>query len=60
MASIKKRRGTYSVVYTYENDKGEKSNVGKHLRLMQKRINGERKLNTKRMKEHFCLQTSRL
>ena len=24
MASIKKRRGTYSVVYSYENDKGEK------------------------------------
>ncbi len=24
MASIKKRRGTFSVVYTYENDKGEK------------------------------------
>lgn len=24
MASIKKRRGTYSVVYNYENDKGEK------------------------------------
>lgn len=24
MASIKKRRGTFSVVYTYENENGEK------------------------------------
>lgn len=60
MASIKKRRGTYSVVYSYENDKGEKSSVGKHLRLMQKRINGGQKLNTKRMMAHFFPQTSRL
>lgn len=37
----------------------EKKRVGKHLRLMQKRINGGQKLNTKRTMEHLFLQVNR-
>ena len=59
MASIKKREELTLLSIVMKMTREKKSSVGKHLRLMQKRINGGQKSNTKRTMEHFFLQTSR-
>ena len=60
MASIRKRRGTFSVVYTYENENGEKSSAGKPLRPMRRRISGALKSSTSKPRVHSCPRTSKL
>lgn len=60
MASIKKGEELTLLSIVMKMTREKKSSVGKHLRLMQKRINGGQKLNTKRMMAHFFPQTSRL
>lgn len=59
MASIKKRRGTFSVVYTYENENGEKKQRWETFKTYAEAHKRRAEIEQSRTRVHSCLRISR-